>query len=488
LNRRIATLAVLLAIMGLVTYWSWQYAHQKGRSATDVWNLVPSNAVFVIELPSAWLGWDRITRTSKSWEALRQRPVCAAMDSLFQQAAVRADKVAGLLRVARKPLTLALCQVGPGSLELLVLLNLPEGNDVALYQAMAELLRVDGDFAQGTFTALPSAEIGRLHGALRSDVLLLASHPLLLTQAQEAPTADRPGMAPARASFGAGADAHVLVHARNLQALAHQWSPNEARAAEPWPEGWLALDLTTRPESLLLNGSFFPRMQGTAAHYLSTSKNNVALRVLPATANTFQWGSVTGAPTLGEGLTGEWAWGVGSRPGDSLSTNEWGVLVARDSAAAQKEMDRLARDGVDTAAGKWPIALVHFIHNSSALCGEAIGRCVLMASDSLALQHAQQATVNGATVTRDARYARFAARTIDGAGFTWWCDVARSIPLVHRYLDPYAADAVGPWLPALAQLGAFTVQATPQASGPWPVAVTIQHGPVEHTVPDPLGL
>ncbi|HMC98074.1 MAG TPA: DUF3352 domain-containing protein, partial [Flavobacteriales bacterium] len=511
--RRVLTVLLLLAVVAAAG-WTLYRWNRLGHDAGDVWRSIPDQPAIVIELPDAWGAWDRFTHTSQVWNALEQVPELAAIGTLMTRAVERTQNDAALRdALAGTPLIIAFIAGGerPGCLFTGVL----NTSDQAALGSFGAMLGLDARAAASlvtgkVITLRPDTSLPELSLAVHDGLWLLASSPVMMEEAllqfeRGEPITSDTLFARARATLGAGAEAHLLFHTARAQRLVRSgWKITTTEL--DLPEGWVALDVRPRADALLMSGLIVParphwtlncvQHQGTGPWNLS--------RLLPATVNTWDLQQVTDAQryladraatdsterttavALFNWVHGAMGVATASRT-DLASEMHWALFQTDDPESAAASLNSLctACDTIDyrgVRLTELPVQQSHerllgpsfepFVQPWWALLGDV----VVFAPDPTPLQAAIDAWNDGNTLAEDQRTSGWFARMSEDAGRTWWCDVSRS----HDLFSATDSAAVPrPLDRLLAQLGGLTVQLTPGQHGMTNISVDLQSAPHE---------
>ncbi len=265
--RRLLTVLLLLAIAG-ATAWTLYRWNSTTTTQADAWSAIPERAAVIIEVPDAWVTWDRFTHTSQHWTTLEHLPAMAAVARLMAQTTTRAENDAAL-RAAITDVTMLVALMRTGNEKVDVLLACaPRMLDGVPMRTFAELLKIDEAAIStlqqgGVVQCTPDTALTSLSIALREGVWLVASSPAMMDEAllhaKSGSNITRdPLVKEAMNTMGGGADAHVLVHLERARGLLHTWwKPGVIDRYDP-PTGWVALDVSARPDAFLLSGLILP--------------------------------------------------------------------------------------------------------------------------------------------------------------------------------------------------------------------------------------
>ncbi|HQV76171.1 MAG TPA: hypothetical protein PLE78_11815, partial [Flavobacteriales bacterium] len=264
--RRILLIILLLAIAGATT-WTLLNWNSVVRGSMDPWQSVPQRAAVIIEVPDAWQTWDRFTHTSQLWGAIEQLPAMSAMGRLMARTNERMENDAALKSaLADVPVLISITRTGGDVVDVLFVCAPKRSNGVPM-QAFAELLNGNeatvaalskGDIVQ----VKPDSSYSEFSLTVQNGLWMLATSPAMMDEALLQLKTDRSPtdtfLLAARNTLGAGPQAHVLVHTERAKALLNSWwTPGTVEQLDI-PSGWIAMDLETRADAVLLSGLLLP--------------------------------------------------------------------------------------------------------------------------------------------------------------------------------------------------------------------------------------
>ncbi|MBL7954811.1 MAG: hypothetical protein JNJ91_07205 [Flavobacteriales bacterium] len=520
--RRLLTVLLLLAVCG-ATAWTLYRWNSTTTAQADAWSVIPERAAVIIEIPDAWVTWDRFTHTSQHWSTLEHLPAMAAIGRLMAQTTARAENDAAL-RAAITDVTMLVALMRTGNEQVDVLFACaPHAVDGVPLRTFAESLKID-EAAIGTLQhggvvqCTPDTALSSLSIAQHEGVWLVASSPammdevLLHTKSGIDITRD-PLVMEALNTLGGGADAHVLVHLERAKNLLHTWwLPMAIDKYDP-PTGWVALDVSARPDAFLLSGLILP----DTAHTMLTTINaqgsgrNDLGRWLPVEVSAWDVQQVsdgeaylrangtasdsaitTLGPYLFNWVNGSFGLARGSDTAAS-SAREWALFQTGDPEGAAAELRRLCPDGVtcDTLnhrgirMTRLPVANAY-----ERLLGEAyaafdqpwwsvLGDVVVVAPQADVLRTAIDAWNDGRTLAEDARTSAWTERIASSAGRTMRWDIARHWPHFASDMKPAAAEAYMHEQPTWQRFGGLAIQLSPAVHGRTHITIGLEHAPVE---------
>lgn len=520
--RRFLVIVLLLGICGAAV-WMLLHWNRTTLAAADAWIALPERSAVIVEVPDAWVTWDRFTHTSQHWSSFEHIPAVAAMGRLMAQTTARAENDAAL-RSSLEGVTILVSVMRTGNEQVdLLLACVPKAVDGVPMRTFGELLKLDeaalhalndGATVQcRPDTALPALSISVQHG-----IWMLATSPAMMDEAllqvkSGKSIANEPLLKEALSTLGGGADAHVLVHLERAKGLLHTWWKPAAIDAQDLPTGWVALDLRARPDAFLLSGLVLP---DTAHATLTTleqqgSGRNDMGRYLPVEVAAWDVRQVSDGErflrdfgtandstitTLGPSLF-NWVRGsVGIAHGsDSTATTgrAWALFQTDDPEGAAAEIRKLCPDGVtcDTLTHRGTrLTRLPVLNAHERLLGAAyaafrepwwcvLGDVIVFAPTPEALRTAIDAWNDGRTLAEDARTIAWSERIASTAGRTLRWDVARSWREFGTDLKPSVAAGYlterGTW----ERLGGLAVQLSPAQHGRTHITIGLEHAPVE---------
>lgn len=520
--RRLLTILLLLAIAG-ATAWTLYRWNSTTTTQVDPWSAIPERAAVIIEVPDAWVTWDRFTHTSQHWTTLEHVPAMAAVARLMAQTTTRAENDAAL-RAAITDVTMLVALMRTGNEQVDVLLACaPRTLDGVPMRTFAELLKIDeatiGTLQQGgVVQCTPDTALTSLSIALREGVWLVASSPAMMDEAllhaKSGSNITRdPLVKEAMNTMGGGADAHVLVHLERARGLLHTWwKPGVIDRYDP-PTGWAALDVSARPDAFLLSGLILPDTAHTMLSSIDaqgTGRTDLG-RWLPVEVSAWDVQQVSDGEnflrasnvasdsaitTLGPYLF-NWVNGsFGLAHSSDTTTNGarmWALFQTGDPEGAAAELRRLCPDGAtcDTLnhrgirMTRMPVA-----HAYERLLGEAytgfdqpwwsvLGDVVVVAPEADVLRTAIDAWNDGRTLAEDARTSAWTERIASTAGRTMRWDIARHWPHFAADMKTAAAEAYTNEQATWQRFGGLAIQLTPAMHGRTHITIGLEHAPVE---------
>lgn len=484
---------------------------------------MPERSAVIVEVPDAWVTWDRFTHTSQHWSSFEHIPAVAALGRLMAQTTARAENDAAL-RSALEGVTILASVMRTGNEQVdLLLACVPKSVDGVPMRTFAELLKVDEAALNtlrdgGTVQCRPDTALPALSISVQGGMWLIATSPSMMDEAllqvkSGRSIAKEPLLKDALNTLGGGADAHVLVHLQRAKSLLHTWWKPDAIDAQDVPTGWVALDLRARPDAFLLSGLVLPEAPHaslTAIEHQGTGRNDLG-RYLPVEVAAWDVRQVSDGErflrdlgtandstitTLGPRLF-NWVHGsIGVAHGSDTTAHTaraWALFQTEDPEGAAAELRELCPDGLTcdtlshrgTRLTKLPLMNAH-----ERLLGPTytafqqpwwcvLGDVVVFAPTSEALRTAIDAWNDGRTLAEDARTNAWTERIASTTGRTIRWDVARYWQ--HLGTDMKAGASTGFFAErdAWQRLGGFAVQLSPAQHGRTHITIGLEHAPVE---------
>ena len=330
---------VLAVLLGVVAFGSWQLFDRLAPALpiADPWTALPANSAVVIEVPEPGRTWDNWSRSALLWNSIDDLPACVALDSLLQRLHAASD--AGLLS---GPLLVALVRTG-GAHHATFAAIATDADRRSLQRSLNDLGLPENavrEFIEaGTTTWAPDSALPTLHLAARQGLLLATDDAELLDGPPGNTANTDPLREAARRSFGAGTDAHVLVRTGPAWRMLAEWCGPELIDRSPWPDGWAAFDVRSRPQALLMSGLLLATDSAAFAGMGSAKARLSLARRLPYAAT---WSDVRSGEgmlslfpdTMRRDLLG-WV-GAGAVVGTGTldgATERWAAIDLTDSAA-----------------------------------------------------------------------------------------------------------------------------------------------------------
>ncbi len=495
IHMRSALIILLLLSIVAATAWTlWRW--NDGRTANaDPWRAVPTEAAVIIELPHAWTTWDRSTHTSlllSGWEK--------------QGAQGLSDLMAHMVSAMEKDATLRNA-IGTGTVLIALMRNGSKGTgfvavgalgDSMSPDALSDLLGISASersaLASGAVvSAAPLATTTYACAVLDGTWILGSSRELVdeaLAQLKHGEEIMSDALfAKAYATLGKGSDAHVLLNTARLSGLLSNAWKLEQLERYALPNGWLALDLSVRPDAMLFSGLLVAEGVDpliTTIHQQGNGPWNIG-RVLPTRVVQWEVHHVSEAqdflsavsPTDEQGLSLEalpsWAHGaVGTAVAcDSIGrpAQRWLVISTDDPESAREALeqqcataacDSFVHRGTRVSRSAEAHAWDRLMGRNTLLPQQPwwaiLGNNVVMSDDADAVRASIDTWNDGNSLAEDERTGNCFMRMSDDAAFTWWCDPVRGGALFREGLKTGTDSAFAAWLPVLADLGGLSVQ------------------------------
>ena len=257
--RRALILILLLAIVGGIGWWLWNWERTRAPAA-DPWSALPTNTALVLEMQAPVSTWQRATGTAQIWSAWEKLPGFASFNTVMARLQGLADADVALARAFdASTLLVALVPRGEETGALWIWSIRTDGAllgrlGAALGGPVEQVMTPGGDRVH----LQPDKALPPILLEARDGLLLFTSDGPLLEElgAARAAKAAVPDSALVRlrATLGAGTDAHLLLHTGRARRLLNTWCTEEPLAHMAGIEGWMAMDVRFRPEALLMSG------------------------------------------------------------------------------------------------------------------------------------------------------------------------------------------------------------------------------------------
>lgn len=514
--RRILTVLLVLAIAGGAG-WTLLHWERSADDTADPWSAIPQHSAAIIAIPEPWKLWDRFSHTSQLWHAFEQLPEASAIGEVMARLHAGVEQDPALRDgLAAHPLLIALLRESGSRMGFVVSMSIPSGSAMA---SLAAPLNMDAEALAGlaagrTVSLHPHPDLGRMHAHAISGLLVLAASEALLEEAllqvrAEPPLEQDQALLAARRTLGAGADAHLLLNTeRSLRWLQHWWHP-ETLSSFDLPQGWVALDMSSRPDALLFSGLFDAPAghRPTVAFLAQGQGRTIGERSLPATASVLrvqhlekplQWP----ADLLPEGERDDelsetlLSWVEGGialaiqAASDHLPERRWAVMRTHDPGAAERALRSLCTDQCDSAdhRGQTMLRLGRGGVHEQVLGSDyaflerpwwtLLGDEVVFSEDQAAVRAAIDVRNDGGTLAEDARHAVWTRRISESAGFALRCDVPRARALIRKGMKEEAATDFDKHDSLWNSLGHFSLQLSPGREGTIHITAGLQHAPL----------
>ena len=521
--RRILLIILLLAIAG-ATIWTLLNWNSVVRGSKDPWQSVPQRAAVIIEVPDAWQTWDRFTHTSQLWGAIEQLPAMSAMGRLMARTNERMENDAALKSaLADVPVLISITRTGGDVVDVLFVCAPKRSNGVPM-QAFAELLNGNeatvaalskGDIVQ----VKPDSSYSEFSLTVQNGLWMLATSPAMMDEALLQLKTDRSPtdtfLLAARNTLGAGPQAHVLVHTERAKALLNSWwTPGTVEQLDI-PSGWIAMDLETRADAVLLSGLLLPNEDHGIVRTITgqgAGRNDLS-RWLPAEVCSWSAEHIEDAelflhdlgvakdrdisayaPPLFNWVHGTIGHGRGL-PTTTGTTPQWFFFSTDDPTLA---VEALTADppegGFDTITFRGKrITQLNLANGHAKLLGTAyaelerpwwcmLGNVAVFASEPSMVRTAVDAWIDGRTLAEDVRTSAWTQRIATNTGLDLRCDLARCWTAFGVGLKPGPSAEYAKQAEFMQQFGGVSIQLSPARHGQLNVAVGLQLAPLEERV------
>lgn len=504
--RRILLAVLLLAITG-AAFWTLLHWPGSNEATADPWHAVPEHAALIVEVPSPFTTWDRFTHTSLLWKGWEQGVGAHNLSAALQRAAKVMEKDPAIRSsLGEQPLLVALLRTGGQAVLPLYIIRIRTELDGKVLQ---ELLGLDGkssaELLQGGTVSAASDGSQTLYMALREGLLMLSTSAavvdegVLQLQKGRPLTAD-PSFELARGTWGAGADAHVIMHGARTKGLLATVLTTEGMSGVELPECWIALDVSSRPDALLLSGLLFPSVPDVFTNSVNEqgAGHQDITRVLPDRVVHWEVRHVSDAELALRSVVDErdellpaWAYGpVGIATALDSSGgpgSRWVVIGTEDPVNTRTLLIRGCTSGDSTSHRGTSIYRRDSTHAAGKLIGlprslpqrpwcAVLGNHVVMSDDLAAVRSSIDAWNDGNSLAENHRASNGFERMSDDAAFTWWCDPARAPSLFDRDLK---GDTLrNAWKRTMADVGALSIQVSPAQHGNLHLSLALHHAPL----------
>jgi hypothetical protein len=508
--RRILAIALLLAVV-VATGWTLYRWNRSGSVRTSPWRAIPERAAAVIIIPDGFRTWDRVSHTAQLWAYALQVPAAAAVEqfltrlraSMENHAATRSALEGGEVHVCLMRnggnelgclITGSLEGAGPGSLKgLHDVLGLDATATAALAAGNVVPLQVD--------TALPTLSL-----CIREGVWMLGNSAAMMDEALlqwDNPRGlqhDSAFIAALR-TLGGGSDGHLIFRGDRLTQVAHlYWSP-EALDGIPLDDRWVALDIRSRADMLLLSGIVpgpADRSPFTELHSQRPGPVDGA-RVLPRrtmTCSTWHISDPASLSRKGDSIPEavgfhDWVMGTSALAvAEGVANTRWAVLHTSDPDLAEERLMSLCPEGCDTLGYRGSMlrrlppepAVAGILKDPDAPWNDAwwtlLGQAVVMSDSLSALRESVDAWSDGRSLAEDARTTAWWARMGTESGMTWWADVGRAGGTLKALLREPARAAWERYGSFWDVIGNLSVHLNPGQRGCTHLTVAIQCAPL----------
>lgn len=496
--RRSITVLFLLAIVGGIAWWLWRWT-AVALPPPDPWGAIPADAVAVLEVPNPVAAWKRATETSQFWGELEHTPILAGVNLAVSRLA-EGDPAVDTKGSGGQPMLICWRPAKGDSMALLVAWPMQATPKALLALGSALGNTLPPTLWSGAMLSVqPDSLLPPLQLAWHRGLLLIGNQREVVQAALGRNAADArpdPLFQKARASFSAGADAHLLLKpayaAKLLAPAAGGLFPKVAQG-----EGWAAMDVRLRPGAVLMNGLFFPA-DTTVVQALATQRapaRSAVLQVVPATVCRLASMQVTdpaayvrqaiGKEPEEERFAAYAAWvegtiGVAEAPPQAEgATQRWAVLQAADPATAMAALATRCPDPGCTPMEYRGIPVRRSPDQAplAALFGPAfaafdqpywavLSDLVVMTATPDAMRAAIDAWTDRNSLALDPRTGDFFQQFGSEAVLSCWMDLAKALP-----------PTSGPWASVRKATGGALLQLTPRADGAILTTFCLQHAP-----------
>jgi hypothetical protein len=516
---RLSVIVLLIAVLAAAGWSLFSWEKKNKAVARDLWDAVPAQSAVIISVPDAWNTWDRFTHTSQLWEAFEQLPSFAAAGHIMSGTVERMQNDAALREALEDaPVLIALLRSGGNAVEGLFIgcPGLMGGTPLRSY---AELMGLDeaarnalsrGDVIQiRPDTTLPALSI-----SLQEDLWLMATTPQVMDEALFQLRSGRSIlqdslMVRMKGTMGGGTDANMLVHLRRTAGMLGSSIGSEVASEIRLPDGWVAMDMRSRPDAMLLSGLLMTVDRDPAMislHAQGTGRPGVT-RVLPAAVSAIDAMHISDPRLFMEGrLVNEqdpelvpamfhWVQGSVGRAwaSEHSQTWRWAFFQAGDPEEAQRALRSLCTGELPCEQQEYRNIILHHASVNNALerlLGEAwsefgrpwwsiLGDVVLFSNSPAALKTSVDAWHDGNSLAEDPRFTSWAQKISTNSGRFIWCDVARAGGLLRDQMRPHAQEEWDLAAAFRSRIGGFSIQLSPGQRGYTHVVAGLQHAPLE---------
>lgn len=514
--RRILAFALLLAVL-VATGWTLYRWNRSGTGSASPWRAIPERTAAVIILPDGFRTWDRVSHTAQLWASALQLPAVAAAEQLLNRLTTSMENDEAVRSALDgSDVHVSLMRNGGNELGCLFTGTL-NGTQVGSLRALSEVLGLDatasGSLAAGKVvplrvdTALPVLSL-----CIRDGVWMVGSSATVIDEALLQWDSSRglqqdSAFAAAQRTLGGGSDGHLLFRGDRLAELAQlYWTP-EALDGLHMDDRWVAMDIRSRADMLLLSGIVPGPADRSPFKELHSQRPGPVdgARVLPRRAMTYRtWhiSDAAGHSAKRDSITGpggfhDWVMGTSALAmADDSANTRWAVLHTSDRDLAEERLMSLCPGGCDTLGYRGSMlrrlppepAVEGFLEHPGAPWNGAwwtlLGQAVVMADSASALREAVDAWSDGRSLAEDARATAWWTRMGSEAGITWWADVGRAGRTRKALLQAPARAAWERHGSFWSVIGNVSVQLDPGQRGCTHLTVAIQCAPLQDHEPD----
>ncbi len=497
--RRSLVIIVLSGIIGGIVWWLLRWDGQE-NTTDDPWGLLPVNTAVVVEVPEPLSTWEHFTSTSQLWAAWDSTPACAALSAVMLKLHDLASNDARWRRAAdHRPLLIALAPASEGVSTLVLWpLSIEQGAMQALGPVIGADLSPSSPVRRGERISLAPADtpVG-LFMRIREGVLMISPDAELLDDPHSSRTDMRSdsGLVQARASFGAGSDAHVLIELGRAQRSLTSWFRPEELTAFDGLTGWTALDVRLRPEAVLFSGLLFHNgAKNTLSAVVPQGIGRIGLlRVLPAGTRELRQVVVSDPLRFCTDILGKappdslyqvyaaWAHGavgiaMAGTPGGS-SSGAWAVIQTEDPPHARDALIQQSDGAKDTLNYRGvPVRRVAQGGGLAATWGPwfdgierpwwcALGDRIVFTDELAALRSSIDAFVDGNALAQDTRVAGFMQQYATDATISWWADAFKGLSAARTAMKPEGQQLLERHRDGWQGFGGALLQLTPEREG-----------------------
>jgi hypothetical protein len=517
--RRLLSIVLLLTVVSAAT-WTLLRWNRSGLQHSEAWRAIPERSAAVIIIPDGFQTWDRVSHTSQFWAAIVQLPGASAVELVLNKLNARMENDEVLRKaLSNEPVHIALMRNGGDRLGCLFTGRLSDGGGEA-QQALAEVLGLDASqsrtLAAGNVVQLQVNEaLPTLSVCVRDGVWMLGNSADVLDEALL--QWSKPGdlrrdstFMAAYGTLGAGSDGHVLARGDRLAELALlQWT-TEALEQVRLDERWVALDVRSRPDMLLLSGLVKGPADRTPFSTLHGQEPGPidGARLLPPDVIGYRSWHISDAAAFLVGRDSAeqddtfYSWVQGSvgvaHAADSGATR-WAVLHTNDTELAIERMTALCTEAGDTATYRGtPMrqlpprpSVPSFLNDAAAPWGSGwwalVGQAVVISSNAAALRASIDAWMDGRSLAEKPRTANWWARLGNEAGATWWSDLARADAVLRPLLRPAARASWDRSAALWSSISNVSLYLDPGQRGATHITIALQFAPHQQEVSEMQG-
>ncbi len=514
--RRILAFALLLAVLA-ATGWTLYRWNRPGTGHASPWRAIPERTAAVIIIPDGFRTWDRVSHTGQLWAGALHVPAAAAVEQLLTRLKTSMENDATVRSaLGGSDVQVSLMRNGGNELGCLFTGSL-NGTEIRSLRVLGEVLGLDasasGSLAAGKVvllrvdTALPALSL-----CVREGVWMVGSSTTVMDEALLQWDSSRglqqdSAFAAAQRTLGGGSDGHLLFRGDRLAELAQLYWTTEALDGLHMDDRWVAMDIRSRADMLLLSGIVQAppdRSPFTELHSQQPGPVDGA-RVLPRRVMTYRSWHISDAKSRSAtkdsigGSVGFHDWVMGTSTlamADDSANTRWAVLHTSDPDRAEERLMSLCPAGCDTLGYRGSMlrrlppepAVGGFLEHPEAPWNGAwwtlLGQAVVMADSASAVREAVDAWSDGRSLAEDARATGWWTRMGSEAGITWWADVGRAGRTMKALLQGPARTAWERHASFWNVIGNVSVHLDPGQRGCTHLTVAIQYAPIQDNEPD----